>query len=282
MVIEKAFERMGAKVKVGKMSESWRRTRDGDIPVKVDILGREPNECFDIRVNEVDDPELLILDVQPKDRHLLLMARKGLDKYKFLCGHDERHWFVASIPEFTPVSTVAQAKAALKPEDLRVRESRVRLKSKDRNKRKNAASIRQGEWFFVPEPTLQVDPKVVLKNEPLVRSGNRMGKPHYAEECYRTGGELVYVPTIPFRESEKGDRQRFSAGMTEKEKSQYVAENPRAAGFRWSMFTRNATVYVRGRIKHPDHATLNLDGWHRVLMNTETRAKANYAVVFLD
>ncbi|MFO0960881.1 MAG: hypothetical protein U0800_26160 [Isosphaeraceae bacterium] len=36
-----------------------------------------------------------MLDVQPADRHLLLMFREGEQKSKFLCGHDER-WFVAA------------------------------------------------------------------------------------------------------------------------------------------------------------------------------------------
>jgi hypothetical protein len=30
-------------------------------------------------------------------RHLLLMARSWT-KDKFLCGHDERHWFVCAVP----------------------------------------------------------------------------------------------------------------------------------------------------------------------------------------
>lgn len=41
-------------------------------------------------------------------------------------------------------------------------------------------------------------------------------------------------------------------------------------------------VYVRGKITHPDHATIRLDGWHRVEMNTENRSRAMASVVFLD
>ena len=32
---------------------------------------------------------------------------------------------------------------------------------------------------------------------------------------------------------------------------------------------RNPRVYARGRIRHPDHATVTLDGWHEVFSNTE-------------
>jgi hypothetical protein len=45
---------------------------------------------------------------------------------------------------------------------------------------------------------------------------------------------------------------------------------------------RNAGVYVRGHVRHADHATIELHGWHRVLMNTEREAKAMRNVAFLD
>ena len=47
------------------------------------------------------------------DRHLLLLVRRGERKSKFLCGFDERHWFVAAILESeSGVTGVATAKAA--------------------------------------------------------------------------------------------------------------------------------------------------------------------------
>jgi hypothetical protein len=42
---------------------------------------------------------------------------------------------------------------------------------------------------------------------------------------------------------------------------------------------RNATVYARGRVRHPDHATLHLDGWHRVALANDVASKA---LAFLD
>ena len=68
-----------------------------------------------------------MLDVQPADRHLLLMVREGGEKPKFLCGHDERHWFVAAVPESAPVGTVRAAKEALKPAEVRTRQARLGL-----------------------------------------------------------------------------------------------------------------------------------------------------------
>src|SRR5206468_6855944 len=89
--------------------------------------------------------EIAVLDVQPADRHLLLLVREGKDKSKFLCGHDERHYFVAAIPEAAPVGTVRQAKEALKPAEVQSAQAHKRLKGKARNRRRNAAFVRQGE-----------------------------------------------------------------------------------------------------------------------------------------
>ena len=45
---------------------------------------------------------------------------------------------------------------------------------------------------------------------------------------------------------------------------------------------RDPEVYAKGTVRHPDHATIRLTGWHRVLMNTEQGARAMQHVVFID
>jgi hypothetical protein len=71
-------------------------------------------EFFDVRFTGGGRPvELEVVDVDRNDRHLLLLVRDGEEKSKFLCGHDERHWFVAAVPEDARgVTGVAAAKAA--------------------------------------------------------------------------------------------------------------------------------------------------------------------------
>src|ERR671917_139641 len=64
----------------------------------------------------------------------------------------ERHWFVATVPESAPVGTVRAAKEALKPAEVQVAQGRRGLRAGARNRRKNAAYRRQGEWFFLPVP----------------------------------------------------------------------------------------------------------------------------------
>jgi hypothetical protein len=239
------FARIGARLKIA--DRPTRRNRQAGV-VSLDVQADRRGEFFEIARRSGAEAEVAVLDVQPAERHLLLLVREGKDKSKFLCGHDERHWFVAGIPESAPVGTVRQAKEALKPAEIRLAQALKGLRAEARARRKNAAYVRQGEWFFIPAGGLAVDESLVLRNEPLVRGNG--GKPHWAEFCYRTGGEQVYVCG------------RHPNGVTEAEYQRILAGNARAKGWGWRAMRRNAGVYVRGRIRHPDHATITLHGWH--------------------
>jgi len=58
--------------------------------------------------------------------------------------------------------------------------------------------------------------------------------------------------------------------------------NPAAAQWGWRELRRNPRVYARGRIRHPDRATITLPDWHRVVMNTETETDTMRNVAFID
>jgi hypothetical protein len=193
---------MGARVKVleGMSPVSrWNSTRSREETPRIvlDIRRDKLGEYFEIRTASGGMQEIVVVNVQPRERHLLLLSRQFgeqgqfLAKQKFLCGHDERHWFVAAIPESEPVSTVAGAKIALKPEAVRAREEAMGVCRPESFQRRNAAFVRQGEWFFIPTADLKVSPLLILRNEPLSRGNG--GKPHWADECYRSGGETVYL-----------------------------------------------------------------------------------------
>jgi hypothetical protein len=262
-LLHSKFARIGARLKVAGRPGLRSRTAGFSLDVRADRKG----EFFEVIAEPGGEAEVAVLDVQPADRHLLLLLREGKDKSKFLCGHDERHWFVAAVPEWAPVGTVRQAKEALKPAEVQAAQARRGLRAKARNRRKTAAYVRQGEWFFLPVPGFAVDEKLVLRDEPLRRGG---GKPHWAESCYRTGGETVYVCS------------RHPNGITEAQYKGILAGNPNAKRWGWRTMRRNPAVYVKGRIRHADHATIALHGWHKVLMNTEGQARAMRKVAFLD
>ena len=268
--IKTKFEKLGARAKIGPLVRNPWRPAAG--PVVIDIGHDRHGEFFDIQA--ADDADVEVLDVQPRDRHLLLMVRRpnqrpGLPdiKDKLLCGHDERHWFVAGVPEKAPVSSVVTAKEALKPDLVRSREQGKRGKRSKRLRRKTDVFIRQGEWFFIPAPDVRVNEKLILPHEPIRRGG---GKPHMCEQLYRDGGTTVYVCS------------RHPNGLTGDEYRKLLKANPAAAKWGWRTMARNPVVYVRGKVTHPDHATIRLDGWHRVEMNTENRSRAMASVAFLD
>jgi hypothetical protein len=184
-------------------------------------------------------------------------------KSKFLCGHDERHWFVAAVPEAARgVSGVAAAKAALQPPA--VRELVERTRPKDPFRRRNAAYVRQGEWFFVPAA---IDPpdSLVLRDEPLSRG---RGRAHVMQFAYRRGGHVVYV------------NERHPTGISEARYERLTPDQRRSGS--WRRMVRDPEVYAKGAVRHPDHATIHLGDWHRVLMNTEQGAQAMRHVVFID
>ncbi len=265
-ILERSFARMGARLNVRNGLPLRRRAVSNQ--VALDIGHDAEGELFDIAVQPGGSPEISVLDVQPTDRHLLLLIRQNEQKSKFLCGHDERHWFVAAIPESAPAGTVEQAKEALKPRWVQLEQNRRKLRGKARSQRKNEVYIRQGEWFFIPAKQFRVNEKLVLRNEPLSRGIG--SKPHMAEFCFRDGGEQVMV-TAKHPRGVSVDRYR-----------RILAQNPAARSWSWQALRRNPLVFVWGRIRHADHKTIMLHDWHQVLMNTENQAVAMRSVAFLD
>lgn len=267
-ILQRQFAQIGARLKVLPENRRSRSIAPRGV-VTVDIGQDRDGEFFSLTITPRADPEIAVVHQQRDIRHLLLMTRDSAqgDKHKFLCGHDERAWFVAAVPEVSGVASVKSAMEALKPGLVRGRQASLNVRPKERNRRRNAAFVRQGEWFFIPQPNLAVDRKLVLENEPLRRGG---GKPHMVEFLYRTGGETVYVT------------QKYPNGLTENQHQKLVSRNPDARHWQWAVLRRNPQVYVRGKVRHADHKTIDLSDWHQVLMNTETQSAAMRHVAFID
>jgi hypothetical protein len=97
-----------------------------------------------------------------------------------------------------------------------------------------------------------------------------MNANHIVEQIYRVAGEVVYIcPEWP-------------NGVTEWQYRHMIKQNRKAARWPWQVQRRNPRVYARGRIRHPDHATITLSDWHRVAMNTETETDTMRNVAFID
>lgn len=255
-LLERRFAAMGASLKVA--DGPWL----GAPRIDVRVDGRR--EHFDLAFAGRGEPaEAEVIDVSAADRHLLLLVRSGGEKSKFLCGHDERHWFVAAVPETARgVTGVETAKAALQPPA--VAHVAARIKRSRRFARRTPEFVRQGEWFFLPEPRLQVPEWLVLTDEPLARPG---GTPHVLRQAHRRGGTTVYVGP--------NGRMLGEAAYAR------LSEGRRRSG-NWHRMVRDPELFARGTVRHPDHATIELREWHRVVMNTEQGAKAMRHVAFLD
>jgi hypothetical protein len=277
--IERAFERMGARARVsvarpprgqlarvwnGRSPRDWRGLIDS---VRIDVARDKRGEYF--TVARRDDVEVKVLDVRPGDRHLLIATREPLrgreSESKFLCGHDERAWFVAAIPEAASVATVQDAKDALKPSEVWDAMEQFRVPRHQRDWRRTDAFVRQGEWFFIPRPKFVARENQVLKNE-QIRRGN--GKPHVCQFLVRAQGELVWFNT----DYPNGLTAEEFRKLPRRERSQK----------QWQQMMRNAQAHVKGYVRHPDHKTVWLECWHEVVMNTETRSRAMQHVAFLD
>ena len=240
--LRRHFSRMGARVLVHGPARFQREK------IRIDVGRDRSGEFFDIRSEEGVVPE--ILDVQPSIRHLVLMVRDGSLKNKFLLGHDERHWFAAAVPGDS-VRDVRTAIESLRPEEIEGRRA-----------------IRQGEWFFVPEPGIHEKGAVIHRNEPLSRGAG--SKPHICAELMRRGGVTVMVC------------RQYPTGVTLAEHERLIASNHDALGYAWRRMTRDAEVYARSEVRHRDHKTIDLVGWHRVYMNRERFARHAQQIAFLD
>lgn len=271
--LQSSFAQIGARLKVRDVPSRWRqgdRTWINPTNYSLDVRHDGHGEFFVLRVptHLRESLEVMVAQSQPRQHHLLLFVRSGGIKSqldRFLCGHDEREWFVAAVPG--QASSVQQAMDALQPPLVHKALASTWVPAHKRYTRKNRAFRRQGEWFFVPEPTLAVDPKLVLTNEPLRRGA---GKPHVVEELFRTGGEAVYVCL------------QHPNGVTRAEYQRLLRRSPGAEKWAWRLMIRNPEVYARGAVHHTDHATIRLPCWHRVLMNTETQSRTMARVAFLD
>ncbi len=263
----KAFDRIGATAHV---VEGPRWTIDVETTRVSNRRrgGARSQEAFKLSVPR--DWEVSAVDVRPADRHLLLHVMRfdvaRAQPLKYLAGHDERHWFAASIPG-RPAS-VADAKRALMPDAVGAEVARRGVKAAKAARRRNDVFVRQGEWFFVPMPAGWTPGEAlpILKNEPISRGTlelNAMGGSHWCEELVRVGVETFV--------SVRGH------GMVKLEEA--LAAGLAYEGRHWVVPQFCA---VRRKVRHHDHATIDLGrGWHRVHMNTEGGpGRAN--LLFLD
>jgi hypothetical protein len=272
--LEKAFHKMKADIQI---KEGPRPPVTRKFPGRQRVVARPTSDRYTVDVKNgkfifdlgESGAKVTVQDADPEDRHILVNvqtevelttrngdSRKEIKNDKWLCGHDERDWFVAGA---TGIS-IWEAKQNLKPKEVQALDGA--LPNKKKHKRRNKVFLRQGEWFFVRASEGEV-PKdgIIHKDEPMSRPGG--GKPHTVEEVVRVGGRVVYADS--------------GGNILTPEEYEKLESHSK---YRYTQRRADATVYGRGYVKHRDHETLHLDGWHRIYMNAEKRD--GKALIFLD
>jgi len=180
--VRSAFEAIGAEARIATRGTAF----------EIDVVPEANRELYALTYPWGDTITAEPLDVKPRLRHLVL------DVYgerlpiggRFLCGHDEYHWFVAALQFNQGTQTVRGAMESLKPPEVLRAQKRMGVRHR-RHRRTTAAYVRQGEWFFLPRPKLRVNESMVERNGHLVREG---GKPHEVEWLSRSeDGEFTFA-----------------------------------------------------------------------------------------
>lgn len=195
----------------------------------VDIITQQRRQQF-FRLFTDDRAAVHVMDKKPTARHLLLQVRCWPVN---AAKEESRHLLLGHderqlfIVRSSGVSSVQDALAALKPAEVATAE------------RRGLKVIRQGDWFFIPVYNFKVTPNMIVHRSERIggpnahRWGIQVGHPHVAEEqalMFGLGRVWVYG-----RWEEAG--QQLNA------------------------------VYVRGKVRHEEHATVELRAWHRAIQN---------------
>ena len=68
-------------------------------------------------------------------------------------------------------------------------------------------------------------------------------------------------------------------GVTESVYRRLMRRKPDLRSLNWTPMRRDPEAYAKGRIRHPDHKTIRLRGWHRIHVNKEVSSEV---IDFLD
>jgi hypothetical protein len=178
-----------------------------------------------------------VLEASARRQHLLLLLRQGARERRILFGRDERHLFWAVLPGAERVYGLEAAFEALKPRELR----------------QAAGGPREApdEIHRSRQPRKEIDgPRDRGASARAIRQG---------EWFFAPAPDFVPQPWMYAR------RPFLRRGGTTRRGHDHVADE--AVGF---VDERGkAWCFVRGAIRHPEHATLHLPFWHSAHLNLE-------------
>ena len=97
------------------------------------------------------------------------------------------------------------------------------------------------------------------------------------------GAKEEFILMLPFTPSLKRNMIAWMSARSDPPHYRKLLLNrPQTVKEDWRIMQRGMTVYGRGALSHPDHGTITLQGWHRILMDTESTTPSMNNVAFLD
>jgi hypothetical protein len=213
------------------------------------LMVHEPTRVFTVEIRKsrinTKQPEGKLL--RETKTHWIFEQKTSNRKRHFLCGVDERQLFLCQL--LKACSTVRDAHASLKSPTVVTAEGR------------HQRTTRQGEWFFLMptdeelaaiEESIKTNKLKVERKCPIgpmtagPPRGNKVrqgaGNPHTADE-------LVVLPGTPLKHG-------------------------------WAVRARE--VFVRGKVRHVDHATVSFGTWRKVIRNAEANEGRMDGVSWID
>jgi hypothetical protein len=162
-------------------------------------------------------------------------------KRHYLAGVDERQLFIAQLT--IGCSTVREAHASLKSPTVTFAEGRA-----------PGRTVRQGEWFFVnPTPEeLRILKTMIKKNQAVVEKK---------------------VPIGAMESETRGPKRRQPSGNPHTA-DEAVAISGATLEHGFTVRGRRE-IYVRGKVRHVDHATVSFAEWRKVIRNQEANGAAS-------
>ncbi|MFN8477695.1 MAG: hypothetical protein U0074_07690 [Kouleothrix sp.] len=107
--------------------------------------------------------EYEVVDLQPSLRHLLLLARRDDSAEEKVLWGGRRHWFVCAVPERRrDRGGEGHGSASI---DRSAHSSDAHIARHPAIACTSQRSFRQGEWFFIPNPDVVVNERLVRRNE---------------------------------------------------------------------------------------------------------------------
>lgn len=250
--IKTAFEKAGLHVKFIKQRNKFVDENIFGCWLDRATKGKTRTEVYVMQLGH-DDNKINVVNVDQKKHQVLLSVKEEARTFrtkeynprthkkewvehktpntmrKFLMGVDERECFMCQVNR--SARTVEHARSLLKTPQVTFCEGKAK-----------GRTIRQGEFFLVnvtPEEENEIKKqikKVGVKqnaalNDFILGEGSRLiGKPHVAKE----------LVAMPGRALEHGFTVR-----------------------------RRPEVFIRGSLRHPDHKTVKMKLWRRVILNNE-------------